>query len=178
MDNTLSYCEFKMNIYNSDNVSDDVLKDLIVGYDKDDVMFAIFFRYRYQLNPEQTPENYDYFVNLINNVARVSGFDFSEDELKIYRMFAIPVNYKNVLDEDILSELISKYEEVDALKVSNDSLLYAQECVRYKLLQSYADDLTKYYDKMKDLLARLKSNKAKYEELENTIYERLIQKEQ
>lgn len=178
MDNTLSYCEFKMDVYNFDNVSDDVIKNLITGCDKDNAMFAILFKCKYQLNPEQSTENVDYFVNLVNNVARVSGFDYSDDELKIYRMFAIPVNYKNVLSEDMLTELINNYEEVDLLKVSNDSLLYAQEYVRYKLLQTYVDDLTKYYDKMKNLLARLKNNQEKYKELENTIYERLNKREQ
>ena len=92
-------------------------------------------------------------------------------------MFVVPLNYKNVLKEENLSKFISNCEKVDSLTVSGDVLLYAQEPVRYKLLQIYSDNLVKYYDKMKDLLSRLKKNKKRYDELETIIYEKLNQKE-
>ena len=177
MDNILDRCELKINIYYSEDVSDEVIKNIIDGCEKDDVMLTIFFRYQYQLNPEKASESFDYFINLVNKIARISGFDYSEDELNIYRMFVVPLNYKNVLNEENLSNFISNCEKVDSLTVSGDVLLYAQERVRYKLLQIYSDNLVKYYDKMKDLLSRLKKNKKRYDELENIIYERLNQKE-
>ena len=38
MDNVLDRCELKINIYNSEDVSDEVIKNIIDGCEKDDVM--------------------------------------------------------------------------------------------------------------------------------------------
>ena len=176
MNDILNYCELNLDVYDLQRVPDEVIKSIITDYSKDVAMFAIFFRNSQQLNPNNTPKDFDYFVNFVNDIARVSGFDYSEDELKVYRMYAVPLGYKNMSNKEMQQKLISNYEEVDSLKVDGVGPLYAQECVRYKLLQIYADEFVKYYDKMKDLLTKLKASKSKYRELEDNIY-RLLSEE-
>ena len=106
------------------------------------------------------------------------GVNYSEDELKVYRAFAIPMDYRNTENEEILSNLIKIYEDVDSLVVSGDNLLYAQEYVRYNLLLIYSNNIAKYYDKMKDLLSRLKENQSNYINLRDSIFNRLNKEEQ
>ena len=72
-----------------------------------------------------------------------------------------------------MSDLINKYEYIDSITVSGENLLYAQERVRYKLLFIYSNNISKYYDKMKDLLSRLKKNSKEYKKLEDIIYEKI-----
>ena len=87
------------------------------------------------------------------------------------------MDYRNTENEEILSNLIKIYEDIDSLVVSGDNLLYAQEYVRYNLLLIYSNNIAKYYDKMKDLLSRLKENQSNYINLRDSIFNRLNKEE-
>nr|DAH21783.1 MAG TPA: hypothetical protein [Caudoviricetes sp.] len=178
MDEILNYCELNMYIYDLQKVPDEIIKDIIKDYSKDVAIFSVLFKCNVQLNPNINLHDYDYFINLVNDIARVSGFDYSEDELKVYRMLAVSFYHNNIKKEDTLLKFISNCEEIDSLKVNGIGVLYAQERVRYRLLRAYSNEFVKYYDKMKDLLVRLKANKDEYEELDNTIHKLLNKEEQ
>ena len=175
MDNKINYCELKMNTYDLEEVSDSVIKSTIGTLSKEDAILNVLLKCYYQINKDKDTSSFDYFVNLGDKIAEISGFDYSEDELNIYRAYAIPLDYKNTEDKELLSKLVKRYEDVDSLTVSGDNLLYAQEYVRYKLLLTYADHIATYHDKMKDLLSRLKENQSNYFSLRDSILGRLNQ---
>lgn len=172
MGSILSYCELKINTYNLDEVPDDIIKEVIGNSSKEDAILYVLFRCNYQVNSEKIPYSFDYFTNLVDKISKVSGYDYSDDELTIYKAFAIPADYKNVDDAEALYNLIKLYEKVDSMTVSGDNLSYAQECVRYNLLLIYSNNVAAYYDKMKDLLLRLKKNRNKYIELRDVIFKK------
>ncbi len=72
-----------------------------------------------------------------------------------------------------MSDIVNKYEYVDSITISGENLLYTQERVRYKLLFIYSNDISKYFDKMKDLLSRLKKNSEEYKKLEEAMYKKI-----
>lgn len=178
MDNKLNYCELKMKTYDLEEVPDSVIKAVIGNLNKDDAMLSVLFNCYHQLNSDKNKDSFDYFTNLVDKIAKISGYTYSEDELKVYRAFAIPMDYRNTENEEILSNLIKIYEDVDSLVVSGDNLLYAQEYVRYNLLLIYSNNIARYYDKMKDLLSRLKENQSNYINLRDSIFNRLNKEEQ
>ncbi len=176
MDNILDRCELDLDIFSFDEVPDEVIENLIKDVDKEDVMLSILLRRGYYKDweeEEKKTKSIEYFNNLVDKIARVSGFEFSNDELLIYKAFAIPINCNNISDQSIMSDIINKYEYVDSITISGENLLYTQERVRYKLLFIYSNDISKYFDKMKDLLSRLKKNSEEYKKLEEAMYKKI-----
>lgn len=176
MTDVLDRYELKLDIFNFDEVPDEIIKNLIKDIDKEDVILSILLRAGYYENweaNEKKIKSIEYFSNLVDKIVRVSGFEFSNDELLVYKAFAAPINFDNIPDQSAMSDLINKYEYIDSIKVSGENLLYAQERVRYKLLFIYSNNISKYYDKMKDLLSRLKKNSKEYKKLEDIIYEKI-----
>lgn len=176
MVSVLDRYELELDIFNFDEVPDEVIKNLIKDVNKEDVMLTVLLRsvrYKELDTDEKKIKSIEYFNNFINKIVKVSGFEFSNDELIIYKAFAAPMGYNNISDQSVMSDLINKYEYIDSITVSGENLLYAQERVRYKLLFIYSNDIPKYYDKMKDLLSRLKKNSEEYKKLESTIFEKI-----
>ena len=173
MNNILNYCELRIDTYDMSEVSDSVIASIIEGVDKDDAILKVLFRCCHQFNSDKLSNSFDYYTNLINKIAKISGFDYSEDELKIYSAFAIPTEFQNAREKEKLERLIEMYEEVNSMTVSGDNLMYAQESVRYNLLLAYSDNINKYYDKMKKLLEELKKNSDNYIKLRDSAVKKL-----
>ena len=175
MNDILNYCEFKINTYNFDDISDDIISGIITGYDKEEAMLAVCARCCFHsISEENKPDSIDYFYNLINNIARISGYDYYDDELKIYKAYILPSDYKNFVDEEGLSGIIKLYEDVDSIIASGgETLLYMQEFVRYRLLLIYSEHIDEYYNKMQNLLTRLKKNKDRYNELKESVFNKI-----
>ena len=173
MDNILANCELRINTYNLDEVPDYTIKEIIKNSNKEDAILEVLLKCYFQVNTDKKQDSFDYFIDLVDKIAKVSGYDYSEDELNIYKAFAIPMDYKNTENEEVLSSLLKRYEDVDAMTVTGENLLYAQEYVRYNLLLIYSYDIRKYNDKMRPLLAKLRANHDNYVKLRDTIYKKI-----
>ena len=98
MTDVLDRYELKLDIFNFDEVPDEIIKNLIKDIDKEDVILSIRLRAGYYENweaNEKKIKSIEYFSNLVDKIVRVSGFEFSNDELLVYKVFAYPINFDN-----------------------------------------------------------------------------------
>lgn len=172
--NNLSIYNFKMNTYEMNLNSDLTIKDLIYNYPPEDAILGLFINFKTLPNSTSTfQERYNYFYNLAAQVKRISEYDYSEDDLKIYALYitsAYPMN-PPIVEE--LEAAIIKFEVIFNLKASGQNEEWAKERVKYKLLHLYSEQISHgRYKDMKSLLDELNDSREHFESLQNAILEK------
>lgn len=173
--NSLSVYRLKMNTYEISSNSDDIIQDLLKDLAPENAILYIFTKIGLFVNNQSFyQERYNYFYNLSAQIKRLSGYDYSEDDLKIYTMYAtavFPIDYKSAQGVQEITKMI---EKIFDLKASGDNERYAQETVKYKLLHLYSEQISSgRYEDMKALLDDLNDSREHFESLQNTVLEKI-----
>jgi hypothetical protein len=158
----LDLYNFKLNIYENTSMPDDFIKKIIVEYKPEDALIAIFTKYGITMERNFSyGEKYNYFYNLANQIKRVSGYGYSDDDIAIYALYITPIY--PILNSSDINDIIKSLENIFNLKASGENEVFAQETVKYKLLSLYSNQIDDRYEDMKSLLASLNASQATYE---------------
>lgn len=156
----LDLYNFKLNIYENTPMADDFVKKVIEEYKPEDALIAIFTKYGLTMECNFSyEEKYNYFYNLANQIKRISGYNYSEDDIVIYALYGTPI-YPS---KENINNLIQRFEGIFRLKASGENEVFAQETVKYNLLNLYSTQIDSNYEDMKNLLASLNAGQATYE---------------
>lgn len=166
----LDLYSFKLNVYKNIIPSDSLIEEMIKEFTPENAIAALFFKCGITVD-KNIPyiERYNYFYNLAKQIKRMSNYDYSDDDLKIYAMYAIPLYPMPVADSSC--DITKRLEDIFDLTPSGENEIFAKESVKYKLLHLYSEQLDNgKYEDMKKLLTTLKENASVYEDIKNKVF--------
>lgn len=171
---SLSVYTLKMNVYEMNRNPDYLIKDLIEEYHPEDAIMVVFSKYGFVFNDRATyTDSFNYFYDLASQIKKISGFEYSEDDLVIYALYVTPLSPLDYHSRDMILEVIKQLERVFGLHPSGDNEKFASEAVKYKLLHLYSEQINNgKYEDMKALLKSLNETKDEYEKSKNKIITR------
>lgn len=173
--NDLSIYNFKINTYEMKANPDSIIKELINDYSPEDAILGLFIKFRILPNSTSTfQERYNYFYNLVAQVKKISEYDYTEDDLKIYALYITSTYPMSSKTSEELKNTTLRLETIFNLKASGQNEKWAKECVKYKLLHLYSEQISSgRYEDMKVLLDNLNGSREYFESLQNTILEKI-----
>lgn len=163
------------------DISDDtlsiVLGDSIAEKDKDAILKILFIGLSFGDDIVTSFENrIAYYTNLVEQVGNLLGVSYTDEEKLIYALYVSPRVIINDLDNlDYYRNILGIYESTIKIETSYDSIWYARENVKYKLLDLYAWwPNQEHYEEMKKLLEDLKSTKTEFEEMKEKLMKYVV----
>lgn len=173
--NSLSVYNFQINIYEMNSNSDSVVNDVIKDYASENAILGVFTKFGGYPNKDFTyHERFNYFYSLAEQIRRLSGHNYSSDDLMIYAMYATGISHIDCQSKENLQAIIQQLESIFDLKASGENEEYAKEVVKYKLLHLYSGQIFNgRYEDMKKLLNQLNETKEYYNSLKEKILEKI-----
>ena len=168
---SLDLYNLKISIYENVLPDDSVIQRIISGHDAKDAILIVLMKYGFITNSNLSYEDKSkYFYNLCRQIKYVSGFNYSNDDLEIYTMYATPFNFTDYKDMNQLKMLTAIFENIFNLSPTGENEMYISELVKYKLLHLYSEQIdTGRYTDMKKLLNSLNDNRDNYNALRDKI---------
>ena len=166
----LDYYDLKINFNEGVIPSDILILAIIEKYNIEEALIGLLNTYSFfQKNKEASyEEKYDFFYKLITKVNSLLDNYYSEDDIKLYISYIMPLTVEDFKNEQIIKD----FEQCLKLNPSGENEKFCKEKIKYKLLQLYSENSAnndKYYEKMKILLAQLKTTRNSYLEKQKEI---------
>lgn len=155
------------------DISDDTIKEVLDGdTDKDAILRVLFIGLSCGDNVANSFEDgISYYKKLVDQIGAILGISYTDEEKLIYALYVSPrVMILDLDNLDYYRDILNIYENAIKIETSDDSVWYARENVKYKLLDLYAWwPNQEYYEKMKAMLTELKSTKTKFDEVKEKL---------
>lgn len=166
----LNLYNFKLSIYEGETLSDSLIVELIDGFTAEDAIASIFFKYGTIMNSAISySDRCNFFHNLANQIKRLSGYNYSDDDIMLYTLYATPLYPMSNMEKDT-THAIEMLENSLNLHPSGKNELFAQETLKYRLLHLYAERIDTRYEDMKKLLTDMNNvGQAAYDELKSSV---------
>lgn len=172
----LSMCEVRIGIQELTPIDDDALESVMSDIDGKDAIMRVFTIGKCSfLEGIDFYDHISYLKDLADKVGKIKGVIYTDEEKTMCALYVIQRYIYTVDDKKQIEDArnaILLYEDAISVETDSDVMWLIRQTVKYKLLDLYASWPTdEMYDKMKALTIELKSQKTKFNEIQENLWE-------
>ena len=170
MDMDLDFITFKANMRDYTKNTDDLINSIMLSIKPE---YHVIYALNYAIfDKSQKEQAVPYYQDLIEQICRLSSYDYSEESIKLYKDFV--AIYFNVDNSDFDIDEIVYLCKFEFTTVPDK---YKQYMLRYNLLLWYSNMIWKdesYLPAMRELLQFLKEHEDEYKALMDEVNKEAI----